>query len=343
MTTIKHVAKACGVSVATVSGVLNNTPDAAGPETRARVLDMIRKMNYSPNAVARGLSSRRMDTIGVVMEYNGWGSLVSDQHLGPIIDGVIGQCSRLRQKMLLYSESWSDALANVPAFSDGFCDGLLLIVPMVSDEFFAELTRRRTPFVIIGDYRSEPNLSAVDIDNIDAGRQVTNHLLDLGHERIAMLRGDESHQSARLRAQGYRSALEDRGRQYQEAIDLHGGYNAEFGREAALKLLEMPRSLRPTAIFCGDDRIALGVLEVLRERKISVPGEMSVVGINDSHEAGEGQPSLTTLRQPGRAIGERAVDMVRAQIMKKEGAGCKVALPGTLVVRETSGPPPHAP
>ena len=340
MTTIKHVAKACGVSVATVSGVLNNTPDAAGPETRARVLDMIRQMNYSPNAVARGLSSRRMDTIGVVMDYSGWGSLVADQHLGPIIDGVIGQCSRLRQKMLLYTESWSDAVSMLPSFCDGFCDGLLLIVPMVSDEFFSELARRRRSFVIIGDYRSEPNLSAVDVDNIDAGRQMTSHLLDLGHERIAMLRGDDSHQSSRLRAQGYRIALEDRGRGYQDALDIHGEYNGESGRVRARQLLDLPNAQRPTAIFCGDDRIALGVLEVLKERGISVPGEMSVVGINDSQEAGQGHPALTTLRQPGRAIGERAVDMVRAQILKQEGAGCKVALPGTLVVRESSGPTP---
>jgi len=341
MTTIKHVAKACGVSVATVSGVLNNTPDAAGPETRARVLDMIRQMNYSPNAVARGLSSRRMDTIGVVMDYSGWGSLVADQHLGPIIDGVIGQCSRLRQKMLLYTDPWSDAISKLPSFCDGFCDGLLLIVPMVSDEFFSELARRRRPFVIIGDYRSEPNLSAVDVDNIDAGRRLTNHLLDLGHERIAMLRGDEAHQSSRLRAQGYRSALEERGRRYEEVLDLPGEYSAESGRAGVIKLLEMPRPLRPTAIFCGDDRIAMGVLELLKERGIDVPGEMSVVGLNDSVEAGQGHPALTTLRQPGRAIGERAVDMVRAQIMKQEGAGCKVALPGTLVARESSGPPPR--
>jgi DNA-binding LacI/PurR family transcriptional regulator len=340
MTTIKHVAKACGVSVATVSGVLNNTPDAAGPETRARVLDMIRQMNYSPNAVARGLSSRRMDTIGVVMDYSGWGSLVADQHLGPIIDGVIGQCSRLRQKMLLYTESWSDAIAKLPSFCDGFCDGLLLIVPMVSDDFFGELGRRRTPFVIIGDYRSEPDLSAVDVDNVDAGRQLTNHLLDLGHKRIAMLRGEETHQSSWLRAQGYRNALEERGRRYEVALDIRGGYNAEAGRACALKLLEMPPSQRPTAIFCGDDRIALGVLEVLKERGINVPGEMSVVGINDSQEAAQGHPALTTLRQPGRAIGERAVDMVRAQIVKKEGEGSKIALPGTVVIRETSGPPP---
>ena len=156
-----------------------------------------------------------------------------------------------------------------------------------------------------------------------------------------MLRGDEAHQSSRLRAQGYRSALEERGRRYEEVLDLPGEYSAESGRAGVIKLLEMPRPLRPTAIFCGDDRIAMGVLELLKERGIDVPGEMSVVGLNDSVEAGQGHPALTTLRQPGRAIGERAVDMVRAQIMKQEGAGCKVALPGTLVARESSGPPPR--
>src|SRR5580704_11262785 len=124
MTTIKDVAKACGVSVATVSGVLNNTPDAAGPETRARVHNMIRQMNYSPSAVARGLIHRRMNTIGVVLEYGGWGSLIADQHFGPIVDGIIGRNSQLRQKTMLYTESWLDAIANIPTFCDRLCDGL---------------------------------------------------------------------------------------------------------------------------------------------------------------------------------------------------------------------------
>lgn len=338
MTTIRDVAKACGVSVATVSGVLNNTPDAAGPETRERVLEMIRRMNYSPNAVARGLSHRRMNTIGVVMDYNGWGSLITDQHLGPIIDGVVARNSRLRQKTLLYTEPWADAIANIPSFTDGFCDGLLLIVPTVADEFFKQLQQRRMRFVIIGDYRPEPDFSAVDVDNIDAANQIVKYLIGLGHRRIAMLRGDGSHQSSTLRAQGYRESLEESGLEYDPALDVCGMYNTPSGYDRTLLLLDLPPSSRPTALFCGDDRIALGAMDALKERGVRVPQEMSVVGINDSVEGSLGDIPLTTLRQPGQKIGQSAVDLLRAQITGEEEAGRKVALPGQLIVRGTTGP-----
>jgi len=338
MTTIRDVAKACGVSVATVSGVLNNTPDAAGPETRERVWEMIRQMNYSPNAVARGLSHRRMNTIGVVMEYSGWGSLITDQHLGPIVDGIVAQNSRQRQKTLLYTEPWSDAIANIPAMSDGFCDGLLLIVPIVSDEFFTRLSERRTPFVIIGDDRSEPGFSIVDLDNIDAGRQMTEHLIGLGHKRIAMLRGHDDHRSSHLRAKGYIAALQEAGLPYDPALDIRGEYHFESGNERTLEVLERSPHVRPTALFCGDDRIALGALEALKTRGVRVPEEMSVVGINDSVEGALREVPLTTLRQPGHEIGETAVILLRAQITHEEDAGRKVVLPGKIIVRATSGP-----
>ncbi|MCW3058709.1 MAG: transcriptional regulator, LacI family [Capsulimonas sp.] len=340
MTTMRDVAKACGVSVATVSGVLNNTPDAAGPETRERVLEMIQQMNYSPNAVARGLSHRRMNTIGVVMDYSGWGSLIADQHLGPIVDGIVGQSSRRRQKTLLYTEAWEDAIKNIPAFCDGFCDGLLLIVPMVSEEFFVKLFRRGTPFVIIGDHRTETNISIVDLDNIDAGRRITEYLIGLGHKRIAMLRGEDDHHSSSLRAQGYREALGARGLEYDAALDLGGGYNLESGYDRAITLLSRPPAARPTALFCGDDRIALGALKALNERGVRVPEDISVVGINNSVEGVGAEPPLTSLRQPGQGIGEKSVDLLLSHIKEEEEPGRKIILPGSLIVRGTSGPPP---
>ena len=121
------------------------------------------------------------------------------------------QNSQLRLKTLLYTEPWSEAVRNIPNFTDGFCDGLILIVPLVSEEFFDRLFQRRTPFVIIGDHRIEPHLSIVDLDNVDAGRTITSYLIDLGHKRIAVLRGHDTHRSSELRAQGYREALSEGG------------------------------------------------------------------------------------------------------------------------------------
>ena len=340
MATIRDVAKACGVSPATVSGVLNNTPDAAGPETRERVLEMIEQMNYSPSAVARGLSHRRMNTIGVVMEYGGWGTLITDQHLGPIFDGIVTRNSGLGQKTLLYPEPWPKAVENIPSFCDGFCDGLLLVVPMVTDDFFARLIRRGTPFVIIGDSRTEANFSVVDLDNIDAGRQITSYLIGLGHKRIAMLRGHDTHRSPSLRAQGYREALTSNGLEYDPSLDLHGEYGYGSGYDSTVALLDMAPERRPTALFCGDDRIAFGALDALKDRGVQVPEEMSVIGINDSEEGSARPLPLSSFQQPGLGIGESSVDILIAQIAGDEPPGRKVALPGKLTIRGTTGPAP---
>jgi DNA-binding LacI/PurR family transcriptional regulator len=337
MPTIKDVAKACGVSATTVSGILNNTPNAAGPKTRARVLDTIRRMNYSPSAVARGLSHRRMDMIGVVLDPGGWASLMADQHLGPIVDGVVSQSSHMRQRTVLYTERWSDWQNCLSVLSDGLCDGLLLIVPLVPDEFFEQLSRRKVPFVIIGDHRPEPDLSICDVDNVDAGRQITRHLIDLGHARIAMLRGEQSHQSSGLRATGYREALNERGVEYLPGLDMSGGYTRESGYEQTLALLDLPRDSRPTAIFGGDDRIAVGALEALKERGVRVPEDISVAGVNDSIEGATGHPPLTSLRQPSSEIGQEAVNLLLAHVRGVKDPGRKAVFPGTLIVRGTTG------
>lgn len=341
MPTIKDIASACGVSVTTVSGVLNNTSNAASPETRERVLEMIRKMNYSPSAVARGLSHRRMGTIGVVMDPTGWTTLMSDQHLGGITDGIIMQSAHLRQRTVLCTEPWTNWENSLPTLTDGLCDGLILVVPIVPDVFFERLQSFQIPFVIVADHRPEPELSVSDVDNVDAGRQITDHLLDLGHRRIAMLRGNNDHQSSILRASGYRQALEARGVFYESALDILGGaYYEGFGYESTLSLLELPEASRPTALFCGDDRIAIGALEALRKREVPVPEQMSVVGINDSLAGATAPIPLTTLKQPSREIGIEAVNLIRAHITKGEAPGRKAIIPGTLIVRSTTGAAP---
>ena len=341
MPTIKDIARACGVSVSTVSGVLNNTANAAGPETRQRILDVVREMNYSPNAVARGLSHRRMGTVGVVIDPGGWTSLLSDQHLGGITDGIIFQSSQLRQRTVLCTEPWASWESSLATLTDGLCDGLILIVPMVPDAFFERLRGCQIPFVIIGDHRSEPDLSVCDVDNADAGRQITEYLLNLGHRRIAMLRGNPDHQSSVIRAEGYRDALVARGIPYQPTLDLPEGFYSEWsGYERTVSLLKLPVEARPTALFCGDDRIAMGALDALNAHGVSVPEQMSVVGINDSREGAVAPIPLTTLRQPSREIGMEAVNLVQAHITKREEPGRKVILPGTLLERGTTGPAP---
>ena len=341
MTTIRDVARACGVSVATVSAVLNNTPKITGPETRKRVLAKIREMNYSTNAVARGLSRRRMNTVGLVMEYYGSTSLLADQHLGPIVDGVLAQCSHVGQRTLVYTATWYDAISAIPSLTDGFCDGLILVVPIVADEFFERMGERRVPFVIIGDNRTDSELTVVDVDNVDAGRQITRYLIGLGHRRIAMLRGEEVHRSSGLRAQGYREALEEGGYGYDPTLDWQSGYYYEAGYESAARLFEFPPEARPTALFCGDDRIALGAIDRLKEQGVRVPEDVSVVGINDSIEGAAREKPLTTLQQPGRQIGGSAVDLLLARVKGEAETGSKVLLPGKLIVRATSGPPPQ--
>ncbi len=334
---MRDVAKACGVSAMTISAVLNNRPGFASEETRRRVLAKVEEMGYQPNAIARGLTQRRMNTVGVVMLYQEARSLMSDRYISPILDGIFAGNRASHQKTLIITEEhWEDVQENLSSYLDGHCDGFIFVLPFLSVEALSGFARRQIPFVIIGESRTEDFLSTVDMNNVQAAFDAVSHLIEAGHRRIAFLRGGDFLLSSGEREAGYRQALDRAGISWDDRLVLPGDYNPVSGRERMQKLLDLSPADRPTAVFCCDDGIAQGAWEAIRERGLSVPGDLSLIGINDDHSAE--LLGLTTIHQPLHRIGVSATKMVLGQIAGERAVNEKLLLPGTLVRRSSVAP-----
>jgi len=334
LATIRDVAKACGVSAMTVSAVLNNRQGAASSNTRDRVLRVVEELGYHPNALARGLSRKTMQTVGVVLVSSGTTSIAADRYFGPILDGVFDKAKQADQRVLIITEeTWEAAYDKLPSYFDGHCDGLLFVLPTISNEFLVSVQRQDVPFVILGESRPMPTLSVVDLDNIAAGYDATTFLLQNGHRRIALFKGDAYFASSGLREEGYKKALTEWGAPVEDGLVYEGRYSADSGYACMLNLLKSPAGDLPTAVFCADDWIAMGAIQALDERGLSVPSDMSIVGVNDNKESSTWSPGLTTISQPLRSLGQRATEMVLDQIRNGRKPGVKALVRGEIVTR----------
>ena len=342
MPSIKDVAAEARVSLSTVSKVLNGRNDVDIPAaTRERVRAAARRVDYHPNAIARGLARRRMDTLGVVMAYSEE-SVTSDPYLGPCLDGILSICKQRHQKAMLYLEGdWNDALNRVPAFCDGHCDGLLIIIPRTNSAIVGALTQRtpRVPFVLVGDSRDGDDFGAADVDNVRGAQEITDYLIAQGHRRIAVFCGNHDFCSNGQRIAGYQRSLEAAGIPFDPALLFSGEYHPEWGIQNVRRLQErfpVGNTVRPTAIFGLCDAIAVGALDELKAQGVSVPRDMSVVGFDDIPAA----PSLglTTMRHRIRQVGEKAVDALLRGINETIVAGHRELVPAELVVRNSVAP-----
>ena len=337
MADIKQVAREAGVSIATVSRVVNGRSGAARPETAARVRAAIERLQYQPNAIARGLNRQRMNTLGVVFASADDFVLTAHDYYIRILEGILTVNKGGQQKTLLFlQESWQQASRDIASYTDGQCDGLILLSPAIDDSFYETLRRRKIPVVITGGVSPEPLVSAVTMDNEAVGYDCTRHLLGLGHRRISHLGGNPKFDSAAARARGYQRALLEQGL---NPDILAGEYGSHSGYTQTRLLLQRPPQERPTALFCADDEVAYGALNALAEAGVQVPGEMSVVGVNNSPQSAGRTPPLTSVGQPYRQIGRRLAEILREEIEGHSSSGLQESYPGELIVRASTAPP----
>lgn len=333
MTTIRDIAKASGVSVATVSQVLSNGGRPVHPQTRERVVSAAQSLEYRPNAVARGLVRKRMDTIGLVF-LHGDIAAHSNPFLLGVLDGVLSVSTRQdRRTMLCTLPSWEAVGEHVSELSDGRCDGVLLLVPPAGCPLVTQLQRRKVPFVVVNGGDSFGEIPHVDVDNVRAAFEMTQYLLSLGHRRIGFVhrRTDWDFPFAAERQQGYR-----------EAMCAAGCYDPALARFDADELmpLDLAARGRPTALFCCFDALALTVLDALRQQGVRVPEEVSVAGFDDIPGAATSLPGLTTMRQPMTKIGEQAAETLLAFIDGKTEVKPFTLLATELISRQSTAPPP---
>lgn len=344
MATLRDVAKLSGVSPATVSHVLNNRNQNMSAETRQRVLDAIRTLGYRPGAIPVGDTVRRAQTVGVFLWLESETPLRSNPYAVDILDGILSRTIPNHWNVTLISvNAWEDARAQVRLYADGRCDGFVLVAPPPFSAITEALKERGYPFVQINSGSHDPTVNSVDIDNIAAGCAVTSYLLDRGHRRIAFLPGGEEYDNTIERLRGFRQAIRDAGLPDPESWILRpGNYDYHLSELRVMGFLErhaaLPPAERPTALLCGNDKLAWCAREVMRQKGIAVPEEISLIGFDDTHYAAEMDPPLTTIRQPLSDLGAHATNLLLERITATTGntPPCiKDFLPYEIVFRDS--------
>jgi LacI family transcriptional regulator len=331
--TIRDVAANAGVSVATVSKVLNERYGVAA-DTYARVRAVIDELGYEASLVAQSLRNHRTNVIGI---------LVAD--LEPfsteLLKGVADTIRATGFELVVYSAGgrtddhvgWERRYLS--RLSGTLIDGAILVTPTVVDVDYG------APVVAVDPHTGPSALPTIDSDNLRGAQLATEHLLELGHRRIAMLTGRPDLQSAQLREQGYRQAMAAAGVAVDERLVQVGAYDPAISAEPARQLLASPG--RPTAIFAANDLSAIATIEVAGEFGLRVPDDLSVVGFDNIPESALAEPSLTTVDQPIRKMGQRAVELLIQLIRGESNSATHITLDTSLVVRQSTRALRHHP
>lgn len=334
--TIRDVAREAGVSVATVSRVINES----GPvkdETRRRIREVAQRLRFTPNTTARILSTRRTHTIGVLLP-DVYGEFFSEIMRG------IDQTVRRHKYHILISSSHSETAeveAAVRAMR-GRVDGLILMASELDTTTFASSLPDRAPIVLINAPAQDAQFDTLNIDNFGGAYAMTMHLVGLGHREIHMIRGARQNQDASERERGFRVALADAGLSCTEASVLYGDFTEASGYAVTQQLLA--RQKRPTAIFAANDAMAVGVLSALRDVGLRVPEDVAVAGFDDIPIAEYVSPPLSTVRVSIATLGARAAERLFTTIHAHSRAERKhEVLPTELVIRRSCGANPISP
>lgn len=331
--TIKDVARACGVSSATVSYVLNGKRVLL-PETREKVMRVVRELDYHPSAVAQGLSRKRMNTIGILFGVVDAVVVVNHPYAANILQGVLTAASAGGQNVTFFTDPWRTARQSAAGYRDRRADGLIVVAPPLDSDIISGLAPLNIPLAAISFPGGPFGVSSVDVDDAEGTRLVVNHLRALGHARIAHLSGPDNMLSGRTRREAFCEAMAGAGL---TAYVVPGDFSAAVSYRQTRRLLASPAP--PTAIFAANDDSALGVMDAAREMGISMPGGLSVVGYDDTPEGAMARPALSSVRQPLQEMGETAARLLIRQLTGETVAREMTLLAPTLVVRETSAPP----
>jgi LacI family transcriptional regulator len=330
--TIRQIADLAGVSIATVSRVLNGREDVS-KETRDLVSRVIRENGYTANRGARGLSAGRTGLVGVLVP------LVYPAYFSGILAGAAEALSeRDLQIVLSPTGGEHDREVSVLDRLHGLTDGALIILPEESSEELERLLDDGYRFVVLDPLMPlDDRIPSVSAAHMSGADQAMRHLLELGHRRIAQITGPRGWLATEDRRRGYRAALAAAGILPDPALEVEAVPEITPGREAADYLLNLPEP--PTAIFGFNDNIAIGAIRAARARGLRVPQDLSIVGFDDVEHATIVTPALTTVRQPLAEMGRTAVSLLNRLLERQRFETLHLELATRLVVRESTGPP----
>lgn len=312
--TLSDVAKRAGVGKVTVSYVLNGRAEEAriSAQTSERVWAAARDLDYRPNALARMLLRKRTDTIAVVFQYADYFRSASS-FIAEVMRGVCDGCVEAGVDLMLHTKSASDLVAEADALTDGRVDGALVLRD-AHDEMMELLIARKFPLVLFFSRSEDPSIPFVDLDNFMGGKLATNHLIELGHRRIAMLKGAARSVSSNDRHSGYRSALEAAGIEYCPDYVLPAFPDQHS--QSFISLMRRPD--RPTGIFVWSDDDAIACMKLIAALGLRVPHDVSVVGFDSSQACERVTPTLTSVCQPMDEMARRATQLL-LEVVNGEG------------------------
>ena len=332
--TIIDVARQAGVSIKTVSRVMNKEPTVHA-DTRARVQEAVAALNYRPQLSARSLAGAKSFLIGLLY-YDPSAAFVAGVQRGATLG-----CREAGRHLVVESlqENGVDVQAQIESMLAALRpDGMILTPPLCDNPLILDTLRAsRTPCVLISPAGEGHGMARVRMDDALAAEELTNLLVSLGHRAIAFIEGDQS--ASERRRQGYERALKAHGIALDPALVMPGTFMFESGVAAAQKLLALPRP--PTAIFAANDDMALGALTAAQRLGIAVPGDLAIVGFDDSRAATLVWPELTTVRQPLAEMAMAAVDLLlsgEARLDAGHPAPVRV-LPHEVIVRGSTAAP----
>lgn len=337
--TINDVAELSGVSIKTVSRVVNNEPSVR-PTTAERVREAIRTLDYLPDPSARGLAGQKSWLLGLIYDNP------SPNYLFRTIKGALQACNEGGYALTLQAPE--EEGVGLPAMVERFVaqsriDGLLL-TPPVGDivEVLDVLDRIGLPYARVAPLDGRPGLG-VCIDDRSAAVRIMDHLIELGHHRIGFVKGDPEHGASDARQDGYRLALMRHRIPIEEHLEVQGMFDFDSGRQAGEYLLNLDSP--PTAIFAANDEMAAGVIQAAQQLGWSIPEQLSVAGFDDTPISRMMWPPLTTVHQPIRQMAQRATELLIREIGRRNLGEGKTQAPSVqvfdaaLVVRQTTARP----
>jgi LacI family transcriptional regulator len=332
--TIEDIARLAGVSRSTVSRVMNGQPGVR-PAVRDRVEAVIAEHRYTPQAAARQLVTQRTRTIGLILPDSAsqmFGNPIFAQ-MGQGVSQVCAQKGYISMQFMgqraMEEQTLYSLLRSRPF------DGVVLISGEYEDPRPGFLRHAGIPYVRIGRDPKHSDLKYVDIDNIAAARAAVEHLVKLGHRRIAMIKGVARDTCSAERYEGYRQALHEAGIPLDERLVGDGDWTAACGYAFTQQFLQLDSP--PTALFSSNDMMAAGVVRAAHERGLKVPDDLAIVGFDDLDQTTMIFPELTTVRQPCVEMGMRAAEILIDQLENENEKPEHVILPTTLVIRASCG------
>lgn len=332
--TIKEIAAEAGVSIATVSMVLNKKDKKISCKTREKVLDIAKKYNYTPNGMARSLVTRKTGTIGLIIPD------IVNPFFPEIARGVEDKASEFGYSVIYCNTDDKIKRENkyIGILTEKAVDGIIFARSAGDNGGVCSLEKCKVPIVLIDrDYEDKNVVGKILVDNKSGAYETTLYLLDRGYKNIAYIAGDTTINTAADRLAGYKKALTDRGVPVNEDYIMVGDYRMQWGTDAVEDIIE--KGLPVDCVFCGNDIIAIGAIKKLREKGLRVPQDMGVVGFDDIYLSGLTEPALTTVKQPIYEMGYKAAETLienltaeKAENIEKQGLNTTV-LTTELVVR----------